>query len=73
MTHHGATVLDASIFNKLLGEAKAAALCAYAPYSNFRVGAAVLGQSGAIYRGANVENASFGLGIDTISKNAQEN
>jgi cytidine deaminase len=62
MTHQGATTLDATIFNKLLDEAKAAALCAYAPYSNFRVGAAVLGQSGAIYRGANVENASLGLG-----------
>jgi len=62
MTHQSATALDATIFNKLLGEAKAAALSAYAPYSNFRVGAAVLGQSGRMYRGANVENASLGLG-----------
>ena len=62
MSNHRAIALDAMISSKLLDEAKAAALCAYAPYSNFRVGAAVLGQSGRIYRGANVENASLGLG-----------
>lgn len=48
---------------ELVDAARKSALNAYAPYSNFRVGAAVRLESGIIVRGANVENAAFPSGI----------
>ncbi len=51
------------IFIELLEKAKESALKAYSPYSNFPVGACILYESGKIYCGCNVENASYGLSI----------
>src|SRR5439155_26388291 len=46
---------------RLIDAAKAAMKNAYAPYSKFRVGAAVLTSTGKIFTGCNVENASYGM------------
>ncbi|MCX8015232.1 MAG: cytidine deaminase [candidate division WOR-3 bacterium] len=48
---------------KLIKTAKQASKLAYAPYSQFKVGSALLTKSNKIYSGANIENASYGLTI----------
>lgn len=48
---------------KLINAAKVFRERAYAPYSNFRVGAALLSKGYRIYKGCNIENASYGLSI----------
>jgi cytidine deaminase len=55
--------ISATTLSELKRLARDTARRAHAPYSSFAVGAAVLGDSGRIHVGANVENASYGLSI----------
>jgi len=61
---------------ELVTRAEQAARAAYAPYSNYLVGAVLLLKDGRVYEGCNVENAAYPLGVcaerTAISKAASE-
>ena len=56
-------MLDETVRQQLLDQARRAREHAYAPYSRFTVGAAVLTAAGEIFSGCNIENASLGATI----------
>ncbi len=55
------TTISKSTEEILIEAARAAKVNSYSPYSNFPVGAAVLLEDGQIFKGTNMENASYGL------------
>ncbi len=56
-------MLTTALKSRLLQAAREVLEKAYAPYSRFRVGAALLTEQGHLFSGANVENASYGLSL----------
>jgi cytidine deaminase len=55
--------LEPELVERMIRTAEAARENAYAPYSRYQVGAALLTTGGRIFSGCNVENASFGLSL----------
>jgi cytidine deaminase len=55
--------MNAELKSQMLAVAQAARAVAYAPYSRYAVGAALLGDDGRIFGGCNVENAAFPQGV----------
>jgi cytidine deaminase len=55
--------VDRDVLARLVTAARAARERAYAPYSKYKVGAAILTKSGSVFTGTNVENATYGATI----------
>jgi cytidine deaminase len=55
--------MDETLWERLIEAAQTARRHAHAPYSGWQFGAALLGKSGRIHVGCNVENASYGLTV----------
>ena len=51
--------MEKDMINQLIGTAISQLKYSYTPYSNFKVGAALLGKNGQIYTGCNIENAGY--------------
>lgn len=63
LTDYNSSAELETIYEELINNAKKAAESAYAPYSNFKVGAAVLLEDGVIVKGNNQENAAYPSGL----------